>query len=243
MATSTEAARLLVALREGELTLDGRLVEATNASFVGVARLPGDDFEVRCVYKPIAGERPLWDFPDGTLAHREVAAYLVSEAAGWDVVPPTAFRADGPLGPGMAQQWIEVDEAMDLIEALRSGHPGLRRIALFDAVVNNTDRKGGHLLPLPDGRLLGVDHGVCFSVEPKLRTILWGWRGTPLEPDELAALARLGGELDAGLGVELRRHLSADEVAELRRRTGSLLAEGRFPQPSPDWPAVPWPPF
>jgi uncharacterized repeat protein (TIGR03843 family) len=143
----------------------------------------------------------------------------------------------------MAQQWIEVDEEMDLIEALRSGHPGLRRIALFDAVVNNTDRKGGHLLPLPDGRLLGVDHGVCFSVEPKLRTILWGWRGTPLEPEELAALARLGGELEAGLGAELRRHLSADEVAELRRRTGSLLAEGRFPQPSPDWPAVPWPPF
>jgi uncharacterized repeat protein (TIGR03843 family) len=243
MATSTEAARLLVALREGELTLDGRLVEATNASFVGVARLPGDDFEVRCVYKPIAGERPLWDFPDGTLAHREVAAYLVSEAAGWDVVPPTAFRADGPLGPGMAQQWIEVDDEMDLIEALRSGHPGLRRIALFDAVVNNTDRKGGHLLPLPDGRLLGVDHGVCFSVEPKLRTILWGWRGTPLEPDELAALARLRRALDGRLGDELRRHLDPAEAAATRLRVEALLAEGRFPQPSPDWPAVPWPPF
>lgn len=243
MATSTEAARLLLALREGALTLDGRLVEATNASFVGVARLPGDDFEVRCVYKPIAGERPLWDFPDGTLAHREVAAYLVSEAAGWDVVPPTAFREDGPLGPGMAQQWIEVDEEMDLIEALRSGHPGLRRIALFDAVVNNTDRKGGHLLPLPDGRLLGVDHGVCFSVEPKLRTILWGWRGTPLEPRELAALARLRTALDGRLGDGLRRHLDPAEAAATRLRVEALLAEGRFPQPSPDWPAVPWPPF
>ena len=243
MATSTEAARLLLALREGELTLDGRLVEATNASFVGVARLLGDGFEVRCVYKPIAGERPLWDFPDGTLAHREVAAYLVSEAAGWDVVPPTAFREDGPLGPGMAQQWIEADAEMDLVEALRSGHPGLRRIALFDAVVNNTDRKGGHLLPLPDGRLLGVDHGVCFSVEPKLRTILWGWRGTPLEPPELAALARLRRALDGRLGDELRRHLDPAEGAATRLRVEALLAEGRFPQPSPDWPAVPWPPF
>jgi uncharacterized repeat protein (TIGR03843 family) len=143
----------------------------------------------------------------------------------------------------MAQQWIEVDEAMDLIEALRSGHPGLRRIALFDAVVNNTDRKGGHLLPLPDGRLLGVDHGVCFSVEPKLRTILWGWRGTPLEPPELAALARLRRALDGRLGDELRRHLDPAEGAATRLRVETLLAEGRFPQPSPDWPAVPWPPF
>jgi hypothetical protein len=253
MATSTEAARLLLALREGELTLEGRLVEASNASFVGVARLPGaggapstargGGLEVRCVYKPIAGEAPLWDFPDGTLAHREVAAFLVSEAAGWDVVPPTAFRERGPLGPGMAQQWIDVDREMDLLEALRAGHAGLRRIALFDAVVNNTDRKGGHLLPAPDGRLLGVDHGVCFAVEPKLRTILWGWRGSALDAGETATLERLRAALEGRLGRQLRRHLAADETVALRQRVAALLSVGRFPHPSPDWPAVPWPPF
>lgn len=243
MATSTEAARLLRALREGALTLDGRLVEASNASFVGVMRLPEDGFEVRCVYKPIAGERPLWDFPDGTLAHREAAAFLVSEAARWGVVPPTVFRAEAPLGPGMIQQWMDVDEAVDLLAALRAGHPGLRRIALFDAVVNNTDRKGGHLLPVSGGRLLGVDHGVCFSVEPKLRTILWGWRGAALSEEELAELARLRVALDGRLGRDLGRHLDAAETEAVRQRVESLLAEGRFPQPNPDWPAVPWPPF
>ena len=108
------------------------------------------------------GERPLWDFPDGTLAGREVAAYLVSEATGWDVVPPTVLR-DGPYGPGMCQLWVDVDETVDLSELARSDHPDLRRMAVFDAVVNNADRKGGHLLPRPDGRVQGVDHGVCFS--------------------------------------------------------------------------------
>ena len=249
MATSTEAARLLLALREGELTLEGRLVEASNASFVGVALLAGagaaggGGLEVRCVYKPIAGEAPLWDFPDGTLAHREVAAFLVSEAAGWGVVPATVFRADGPYGAGMAQEWIEVDEAYDLVAALRTGTPALRRIALFDAVVNNTDRKGGHLLAMADGRLLGVDHGVCFSVEPKLRTILWGWRGSRLRAAEVATLEALQADLAGALGTELAGHLEADEIAATRERVERLLASRRFPQPNPDWPAVPWPPF
>lgn len=224
--------------------LDGRLVDASNASFVGVARLAAEALDdVRCVYKPIAGEAPLWDFPDGTLAHREVAAYLISEAAGWSVVPVTVFREEGPFGAGMVQQWIDVDEGFDLVAALRSGTPALRRIALFDAAVNNTDRKGGHLLPLADGRLLGVDHGVCFSVQPKLRTILWGWRGTPLASEELAELAALRVALHGPLGVALGAHLHVDEVAATVARVDRLLADPRFPVPDPDWPAVPWPPF
>ena len=221
--------------------LDGRLIDASNASFVGVARLAGN--EIRCVYKPIAGEAPLWDFPDGTLAHREVAAYLVSEAAGWGVVPITVFRDDGPFGAGMAQEWIDVDHGYDLVAALRTGTPGLRRIALFDAVVNNTDRKGGHLLPLRDGRLLGVDHGVCFSVEPKLRTILWGWRGSPLSDAEVAELGALRDALHGPLRRPLRAHLGSDEIAATVARADDLLADPRFPMPSTDWPSVPWPPF
>ncbi|HVQ22342.1 MAG TPA: SCO1664 family protein [Candidatus Saccharimonadia bacterium] len=229
-------------MREGELELDGRLVDASNASFVGFARHAGSA-DIRCVYKPIAGEAPLWDFPDGTLAHREVAAYLVSEAARWTVVPVTVFRDDGPFGAGMAQQWIDVDESYDLVAALRSGTPALRRIALFDAVVNNTDRKGGHLLPLPDGRLLGVDHGVCFSVEPKLRTILWGWRGTPLSDDEIAELRQLRTALGGPLRASLEAHLHEDEINATVARVDLLLVDPRFPMPNPDWPAVPWPPF
>jgi uncharacterized repeat protein (TIGR03843 family) len=228
-------------LRDGALELDGRLIDASNASFVGVAHL--DPAKVRCVYKPIAGEAPLWDFPDGTLAHREVAAYLVSEAAGWAVVPVTVFRDDGPFGAGMAQEWIDVDDAFDLVAALQAGTPALRRIALFDAVVNNTDRKGGHLLPLADGRLLGVDHGVCFSTEPKLRTILWGWRGTLLSDDELAELEALRVALRGPLGVALGAHLDPDEVAATVARVDALLADPHFPMPNPDWPAVPWPPY
>ncbi|MGH2407656.1 MAG: SCO1664 family protein [Candidatus Limnocylindrales bacterium] len=198
---------------------------------------------LRCIYKPIAGERPLWDFPDGTLAHREVAAFLVSEAVGWGVVPGTVFRDDGPYGAGMIQEWIDVDEGYDLVAALNTNAPALRRIALFDAVVNNTDRKGGHLLPTSDGRLLGVDHGVCFSIEPKLRTILWGWRGTRIGAPELAMLGRLRAELDGPLGVALVDHLDANEIVALGQRIDELQETRRFPQPNPDWPAVPWPPF
>jgi hypothetical protein len=146
-----------------------------------------------CVYKPVQGERPLWDFPDGTLAGREVSAYLVSVATGWDLVPPTVLR-DGPFGPGMCQLWIDVDD-VDLAALARSDHPDLRRMAVFDAVVNNADRKGGHLLPLGN-RIRGVDHGVCFSAEDKLRTLLWQWRGLPLTDEAVDVLSRLRAELD-----------------------------------------------
>jgi uncharacterized repeat protein (TIGR03843 family) len=184
----------------------------------------------------------LWDFPDGTLASREVAAYRVSEATGWEIVPPTVMR-DGPFGVGMVQLWIDVDESVDLVALARSDDPRLRRMAVFDAVVNNADRKGGHLLPTVDGHLYGVDHGVTFSVEDKLRTLLWHWRGSPLNEEAVDVLQRLSVDLQGSLGAIVRRLLSRDELVATRRRIRKLLASRRHPQPSEDWPAIPWPPF
>jgi hypothetical protein len=199
------------------------------------------------VYKPIDFERPLWDFPDGTLAAREVAAFLVSEATGWGIVPPTVLR-DGPAGPGMVQIWLDEDPATDAWELVERDDPRLRPMALLDAVLNNTDRKGGHILPVrvpaaPGVRLHGVDHGVCFSVDPKLRTVLWAWRGSPIAPDELAILNRLRAALDGPLGAALSDLLAPAEVAATRDRLEALLDAARFPEPTDDWPAVPWPPY
>ncbi len=196
------------------------------------------------MYKPVRGERPLWDFPDGTLALREVAAFLVSVATGWGVVPPTVLR-DGPLGEGMVQLWIDVDETVDPVALVTSDRPELRRMAVFDAVVNNADRKGGHLLPAPEGHIYGVDHGVCFHVEPKLRTVLWGWRSTPFDDSELAVLRALHDSLAGGgqLATALAPLLHPDEIAATRARVKRLLSTGLFPEPDPDWPAIPWPPF
>jgi uncharacterized repeat protein (TIGR03843 family) len=237
-----EAGRLL---SEGRLAVEALIAGATNVTLFGRVtpggrggrRGPG----VTCVYKPIRGEQPLWDFPDGTLAHREVAAYLLSEAAGWRVVPPTVLR-NGPFGPGMVQLWMETDESVDLLQLFRSDHPALRRMALFDHVVNNADRKIGHLLPVPGGHVYGVDHGVCFAEEPKLRTVLWGWRGQPFTPDEVDGLARLREALDADLGARLRGYLSTGEIEATAGRLEDLVAAGVFPEPDPDRRAIPWPP-
>jgi uncharacterized repeat protein (TIGR03843 family) len=203
--------------------------------------------EMLAVWKPTAGERPLFDFPFGTLTRREVAAYLVSEAIGWGIVPPTLLR-DGPAGEGMLQAWIETDPAADVIAMVNGDDPRLRRVAVLDAILNNTDRKAGHLLPVPGGHLFAVDHGVAFSTEPKLRTVLWAWEGEPFEAEELAGLARVAATLGTGrrpglLGLALRKLLSAREVAATRARVAALLATGIFPSPSPEWPAVPWPPY
>jgi hypothetical protein len=238
--TVIDVATALRLLTDGALDVEGRLVDASNATLYCQVELDG--LAAACVYKPIAGERPLWDFPEGTLAHREVAAYAVSEALGWGIVPPTVMR-DGPFGPGMCQIWIDVDETVDLGVLARSDVPQLRRMAVFDAVVNNADRKGGHLLPTPEGHIFGVDHGVCFSVEDKLRTLLWGWRGRKLEPETLDVLRQLRTDLDAALCHELSGLLSPPEVHATRRRVDRLLSTGKYPQPSDDWPAVPWPPF
>ena len=195
------------------------------------------------IYKPTIGERPLDDFPDGTLSRREVAARHVSEASGWGIVPPTILR-DGPFGEGMVQAFIEADPDVDVVAMVVEDDPRLRRMAVLDAVMNNTDRKGGHILPVDGGRHVhGVDHGVCFSPMPKLRTVLWGWRGKRFAPDELAGLECIREALDRDLGARLRELLSRNEVRATVRRTDELLLSGRFPYPSADWPAIPWPPF
>jgi uncharacterized repeat protein (TIGR03843 family) len=228
-------------LERGTLEVEGRLVDASNATLFCTVR--GGGAEANCVYKPIAGERPLWDFPTGTLAGREVAAYAVSKAAGWNVVPPTVMR-DGPFGPGMCQLWIDLDPAADLVAlSRRSDHAGLREMAVFDAVVNNADRKIGHLLPVADGHLYGCDHGVCFSEDYKLRTVLWQWRGKKLPPRSLDAARRLADELDGGpLAHELSAHLTAAEVVATRERVDLLVKRNVHPYPPEDWPAIPWPP-
>ncbi len=216
------------------------MIDASNATLYCVSTLGGES--VSCVYKPVQGERPLWDFPDGTLAGREVATYLVSAATGWDLVPLTVLR-DGPFGPGMCQLWVDVDERVDLEALVRSDHPDLRRLAVLDAVVNNADRKGGHLLPTSDGRVYGIDHGVCFSTEDKLRTLLWQWRGLPLTDEAVDVLSRLRADLEGDLAEELGEHLTRREVRRTITRVDRLLSSGVHPMPSEDWPAIPWPPF
>jgi uncharacterized repeat protein (TIGR03843 family) len=228
-------------LREGRVTVEGRLVEASNTTLY--CSVEHEGVAAACVYKPVAGERPLWDFPDGTLAEREVAAYEVSVATGWTVVPPTVYR-DGPLGPGMVQLWIDVDDAVDIVALVRgSTSEQLRRIAVFDSVINNADRKGGHLLPTRAGHIYGVDHGISFHVEPKLRTLLWQWAGEPLPEDAVNVLCELRGALDNRLGERLHALLTTREVRRTIRRVDQLLSQQQHPMPSADRPAIPWPPI
>jgi uncharacterized repeat protein (TIGR03843 family) len=214
------------------------LVGSSNNAMV-VRVTPG---ELLAVWKPTRGERPLFDFPIGTLSRREVAAFLLSEATPLGIVPPTILR-EGPYGEGMLQQWIEVDDSVDVVQLVLDADPRLRRVALFDAIVNNTDRKGGHLLPVEGGHLYAVDHGVTFSMQPKLRTLLWSWEGEPFSPDEIAVLERVRRELDGPLGAALRELLFGGEVDATAERVEALLASGVFPGPNADWPAIPWPPF
>jgi uncharacterized repeat protein (TIGR03843 family) len=233
-----EAIMLLTA---GALEIEGRLLDASNATLYCSASLDG--VVAACVYKPVSGERPLWDFPDGTLAEREVAAYELSAISGWNVVPPTVYR-DGPLGPGMVQLWIDLDETIDVMAFVRRGESErLRQIAVYDAVINNADRKGGHLLPTRDGRVYGVDHGVTFSVDPKLRTLLWQWAGQRLPDAEIETLREVRGHLDGALGDRLHELLTTREVRRTIRRVDQLLRNGKHPEPSGDWPAIPWPPM
>ena len=241
-----EKSTALRLLRDGEMTIVGRLMTASNATFWCLVAGHGADAETdiaaSCVYKPIRGERPLYDFPDGTLACREVAAHTVSEASGWEIVPPTVMR-DGPFGEGMVQLWMETDAAVDIGELIGSDNPALRRIAVLDAVLNNADRKAGHLLPLPDGRIQGIDNGLCFAIEPKLRTVLWRWRGQPLTAEEQVVLERLRSDLAGTLGELLVPLLARDELAATTRRIEALLNAGTMPRPDRNRPAIPWPPY
>jgi uncharacterized repeat protein (TIGR03843 family) len=256
-------------LTEGEIELKGRVLPASNLTFYG--EVAHDGGRIECVYKPVSGERPLWDFPDGTLAAREVAAFEVSEYTGWSVVPPTVLR-EGPLGPGMVQVWREVDDAQEPVDLVPAGHApegylhvldamdgegrpvslvhedsdALRRMAVFDIVVNNADRKGGHVLAMPGGHRYGVDHGVSFHTDSKLRTVLWGWAGRPLDPTDAAVVEDLLCALEtagAPLTGTLRALLDAAEVEAVRRRCRALLTRRRMPAPTGEWPAIPWPAF
>ena len=252
-----------VDLRTGEIELTGRIMPASNATFVG--RI--GDAEI--VYKPVDGEAPLWDFPDGLLAHREVAAYLVSEVRGWDVVPRTWLR-DGPLGLGMVQLWQHVDATQDAVNLvladavpdhgwchvfdgydahdrevslIHEDSAALRRMAVFDVVTNNADRKGGHILEMAGGHRYGIDHGLTFHLEHKLRTVLWGWVGEPLETWELDGVERVRTALAGTLGEQLAPLLTPVELVALANRCDRLLREARFPAPRGEMPAIPWPPF
>ncbi|MFI6349362.1 SCO1664 family protein [Streptomyces sp. NPDC050560] len=258
-------------LTRGELTVRGRVRDASNAVLFCTVEHAGHTAE--CVYKPVAGERPLWDFPDGTLAQREVAAYEVSRALGWNLIPPTVLR-DGPYGEGMCQLWVEAPpqesapELLALVDTEEAGpgwkaiglaqvdeertallvhadDPRLRRLAVLDAVINNADRKGGHLLPAADdGEIYGIDHGVTFNAENKLRTLLWGWAGEPLPEEALKALAGLTAALAPGgpLAARLAELITPVELDATRARAAALLDTGVHPEPSGEWPAIPWPP-
>jgi uncharacterized repeat protein (TIGR03843 family) len=250
-------------LSDGALELTGRIETASNASFLG--NIDG----VRVIYKPIAGEQPLWDFPDGDLAGREAAAYLVSESFGWNIVPRTWLR-DGPLGMGMVQLWQETDPEQDAVDLVakkavpesgwrrvfdgkdeRGRHvtlihedsTALRRMAVFDVIVNNADRKGDHILAMADGHRFGVDHGLTFHEEHKLRTVLWGWLGEDLNDDEREGIARVRADLDGALGEALDGLVTPEEIDELAGRCDRLLAEGKFPSPRGQMSALPWPLF
>ncbi|WP_406098474.1 SCO1664 family protein [Streptomyces sp. NBC_01013] len=262
---------LITLLGKGRLTVLGQVRGASNAVLYCSVAYEGE--QAHCVYKPVAGEQPLWDFPDGTLAQREVAAYEVSEVTGWGLVPPTVLR-DGPYGQGMCQLWIEAapqdEDAPGLLALVEDEEPGdgwkpvalaevgegktallvhaddprLRRLAVLDAVINNGDRKGGHLLPSPDGRLYGIDHGVTFNADDKLRTLLWGWAGEPLTAEAVGVLDRLAAELEPGaaLVTRLGELITGAEIDALRARVAALRDTGLHREPSGEWPAIPWPP-
>ena len=259
----------------GELHVEGQIREASNA--VLLCTVAHEGREATCVYKPVRGERPLWDFPDGTLAQREVAAYEVSQALGWGLVPPTVLR-DGPYGEGMVQLWIDgpdeesgtASEGRELLALVDREEPEegwkaigfaevgegrtallvhaddarLRRLSVLDAVINNGDRKGGHLLVDAEGHLFGIDHGVTFNAEDKLRTLLWGWAGEPLTEEATVALEGLRAALGAGepLAVRLGELITPTELEAVRERVAGLLKTGRHREPGGDWPAIPWPP-
>lgn len=226
-------------LTSGDLDVTGRLVDASNATLY--ANCTFRDSTIPVIYKPVAGERPLWDFQDGNLAQREYAAYLISELGNFGVVPPTVLR-DGPFGIGMVQQWIDIDENIELAMFYREDNAQLRKMALFDAVVNNTDRKIGHLLPISKDLVHGCDHGVTFHEDDKLRTVLWQWADQNLTNVEIDQLERLEVAV-RGDSDRLLTLITEIEFASLLARINRLLSEKKYPSPSDEWPAVPWPPF
>ncbi|NHD17659.1 MULTISPECIES: SCO1664 family protein [unclassified Actinopolyspora] len=255
-------------LTNGRIEVRGRLVEASNATLF--CSVEHDGVSADCVYKPVRGERPLWDFPDGTLAGREVAAYLLSEEGGWHLVPPTVWRADGPFGAGMLQLWVNTEqEDSGLVDVLspedvphdwltvlhaqdeqgaplvlaHADHAELRRLAVLDVVLNNADRKGGHVLRTPRGEVFGIDHGVSLNADDKLRTVLWGWLGRELDESAVERLTGLRKRLDGSFAAALAEYVTPKEIQAVADRIDRLLQQGVLPAPSGEWPAIPWPPF
>jgi uncharacterized repeat protein (TIGR03843 family) len=240
--TELNVADVLTLLSKGDMDVQGMLPWSSNYTLLATVRCDG--LQGLAVYKPRRGERPLWDFPRGTLCQREVAAYLLSESLNWSLVPPTVLR-DGPYGVGSVQLFIDADQEAHLFTMQKEGgyETAIERLAAFDVVCNNADRKSGHCLKGHDGRMWAIDHGICFHTDPKLRTVLWDFAGKPLQPDTLASLRALRDRLkgkDAVVEI-FESLLASDEMRALRRRLDRLVESGKHPDPGPGR-NVPWPP-
>ena len=237
-----DKANLLKALQQGEITLQGQFLHGSNYTFLGQLAYDGLQFQV--VYKPTRGEQPLWDFPAGSLAKREVAAFVLSEALGWDLVPPTVYRRNGPVGPGSLQQFIEHDDEYHYFNFKKVDHQRLRPTMLFDLLINNADRKGSHVIIDQDRHIWLIDHGVCFHPEDKLRTVIWDFASESIPSPLLNDIRQLIPELqkDRPLFQELALYLRPDEIRALEKRARKLIVSGQFPTPPEERRAYHWPP-
>ncbi len=242
MNTIPENTLMLECLKSGEINAEGQFMWGSNYTFL--CSVAHGDTSIQAVYKPTQGERPLWDFPEATLSGREVAAYLVSEAGGWGFVPPTVYRQDGPAGAGSLQLYIPHDPEHHYFKFSADEKLRLKAVALFDAVINNTDRKGGHVLLDESDQLWLIDHGVCFHAQPKLRTVIWDFAGQPLSDEELAQIDALRIKLAPGMPLyeELSAFLNRQELLAMAQRIHALIAEGVYPFPSENRYSYPWPP-
>lgn len=233
--------RALKLLAEGDIELHGLLPWSSNYTFL--VNVCDGELEALAVYKPSRGERPLWDFPEGTLALREMAAYVVSQALNWGLVPPTVLR-QGPHGPGMVQLYVDVDHEQHYFTFGERHVEEAQRIAVFDALINNADRKAGHVLEDAQGHVWAIDHGVCFSPDPKLRSVIWDFAGQSIPPDILDDLRGLREQMGqhSSFVRALEKLLAPEEIEAMRRRLDRLIARKKFPNPGPDR-HYPWPPI
>jgi uncharacterized repeat protein (TIGR03843 family) len=233
---------VLTTLQKGEITIHGEFLWGSNYTFS--VQVEHHHISLQAVYKPSRGERPLWDFPKASLARREVAAYLVSQALGWQLVPPTVHRQRAPMGPGSLQMYIEHDPEYHYFTFNESDHQRLRPVVLFDLLINNADRKGSHVLVDPDGHLWLIDHGIGFHRDDKLRTVIWDFAGEPIPAELLADLERFYQQLKSPsqLVTSLQHYISAEEIAALAARARQLMKSSRFPEPHPNRRPYPWPP-
>ncbi len=234
--TSADAAAVLA---EGTIDVVGRVAWSSNAALL--VTVTHADAEMLAVYKPQRGERPLWDFPDGSLCRRETATFVVSDALGWDIVPPTVLR-DGPYGIGAVQRFVEHDPDEHYFTLLEAHEERFLRFAVFDVVVNNADRKGGHCLQeLATGHVYGIDHGLTFHAAPKLRTVIWDFAGTAVPAELVADLVSLRTRLEGPLDPVMAELLAPIEFDALLRRIDELVGAGTLPVPDEGYHSVPWP--